>query len=383
MAHLDIPECCYFSRLFFLFFLIPTGFLIVYTSDGDYDGGLDNAVRTTSILSGVVVVGALILTVLLSRLLTRPLLRVSTLMEDAVVAIGMEKGRKQRRALRKLNVEFERQTGMSVDEVAHSDRHAQSRPAANEFAAGGARTTSDVQQLSSHRSGGVGGGTGGGSGAEASLLRGGSRGASPSVLARRNLQGRTSAAAAASGENGVELHALVPAAAAAGSLDLEAQKDGSHASAQQQPALAARARVAKQPAQAQPWWRRWFCCCRPQDSSAVASHRHGSGGRRGAPAKSKSSRGGCCSSSGISSLHEVQLMHRSIGSILHALTHSDQLEHINQAKRAFIRYVFHEVRVTHAPAVHHCARYFARPHRPPPSPAARRRTISLAAHRDQ
>ena len=34
-------------------------------------------------------------------------------------------------------------------------------------------------------------------------------------------------------------------------------------------------------------------------------------------------------------------MYRSIGSILHALSSSDQLEHINQAKRAFIRYVFH------------------------------------------
>ena len=44
-------------------------------------------------------------------------------------------------------------------------------------------------------------------------------------------------------------------------------------------------------------------------------------------------------------LAEVKLMHRSIGSILHALSANDQLALVNQAKRAFIRYVFHEVRV--------------------------------------
>ena len=45
------------------------------------------------------------------------------------------------------------------------------------------------------------------------------------------------------------------------------------------------------------------------------------------------------------SLSEVRLMHRSFGSMLYTLAQHDQLESINAAKREFIRYIFHEVRV--------------------------------------
>ena len=44
-------------------------------------------------------------------------------------------------------------------------------------------------------------------------------------------------------------------------------------------------------------------------------------------------------------MHEVRLMQRAFGSVLYSLASYDELEAINQAKRQFIRYIFHEVRV--------------------------------------
>lgn len=44
-------------------------------------------------------------------------------------------------------------------------------------------------------------------------------------------------------------------------------------------------------------------------------------------------------------MHEVHLMERAFGSVLYSLASYDELEVINQAKRQFIRYIFHEVRV--------------------------------------
>jgi len=55
---------------------------------------------------------------------------------------------------------------------------------------------------------------------------------------------------------------------------------------------------------------------------------------------------GCSTCGGVGrSLREVQSMHRAFGSMLYSLASYDELEAINHAKRQFIRYIFHEVRV--------------------------------------
>jgi signal transduction histidine kinase len=53
----------------------------------------------------------------------------------------------------------------------------------------------------------------------------------------------------------------------------------------------------------------------------------------------------CCCYRVGRSLREVQMMHAAFGSMLYTLASYDELEAINQAKRQFIRYIFHEVRV--------------------------------------
>jgi len=55
---------------------------------------------------------------------------------------------------------------------------------------------------------------------------------------------------------------------------------------------------------------------------------------------------GCSTCGGVGrSLREVQSMHRAFGSMLYSLASYNELEAINHAKRQFIRYIFHEVRV--------------------------------------
>jgi hypothetical protein len=56
----------------------------------------------------------------------------------------------------------------------------------------------------------------------------------------------------------------------------------------------------------------------------------------------------CCCYRVGRSLREVQLMHAAFSSMLYTLASYDQLDAINQAKRQFIRYIFHvRRRVTH------------------------------------
>lgn len=305
-------------------------FVVVYTLDTDFDGGLNEAVRTTSILSAVVVVSAVLLTVLLARLLTSPLLRVSALMQDAVVAIGMDKGRRQRRALRKLNREFERQTGMKVNE-ADPDADAGNV----DIAAAVVPPMEPSPELNGNPTGSaaVGGTTPSSPLRETSFLRSG-----PSSTAPR---GQTMVKRKIASEPGVEMHAIVPAnndTSPPPLPDLEAQLASP-------PKVMRNGALRSAAAPPQSWWRRWFCCCLRPAPPPVSSNSSGSLSRRPSQS-SKPSRGrsGCLRSPG-SCLSEVKLMHASIGSMLHALSSYDQLEHINNAKRSFIRYIFHEVRV--------------------------------------
>ena len=53
----------------------------------------------------------------------------------------------------------------------------------------------------------------------------------------------------------------------------------------------------------------------------------------------------CCCYRVGRSLREVQLLHSCFSSMLYTLASYDELDAINQAKRSFIRYIFHEVRV--------------------------------------
>jgi len=276
------------------------------------------------------------------------------------VAIGLDRGRRQRRALRKLNAEFERQTGKSVEEMARPNGGggggSGGSTAAGEDAAAlepdirTLSTTADVQQLPLS------------SGATRRQLSP----AAPALASETSVlkpapshsqpqsSVPTAAGAASSGvrnEFGVEMHALSSSPSPDADDTLPAAPPGSVV-------LSVRTREKRQPVQRPvAWWRRVFCCC-ARNTTASSSRRSGSSRAAGAsssavvPSKrssSRSSRSGAgrgewCTSMGLQ-LSEVRLMHKSIGSILHALSSYDQLEQINHAKRQFIRYIFHEVRV--------------------------------------
>lgn len=313
--------------------------LVLCTVDSDFDGGLASATRATIALSVVVIFVSVVVTALLARLLTQPLQRVTTLLDAAVGAIGMEKGKRQRRALRRLNEDFARATGHKVEETLPGGGGGGGGVAA----AGGAAAVAGQPDVPSITT------TLAGPGSHALGLPGGSPGAStgPAEADGKGTATSTSAPAArVSRDSGVEMLSVRGASAPPSSsatysgagVDLEA--GGAKGTVVSYVDGRTMGREASERAdQPQGWYARIFCCCRRTPAAVVARSssrvvRDAPGGGAG---RARSSRG-CCPNGGLQ-LSEVKLMHRSIGSILHALSSSDMLEHINQAKRAFIRYV--------------------------------------------
>jgi hypothetical protein len=307
-------------------------FLLVYTYGSDYNGGLDSVLVDTSAITVAVVVVALLLTILVSRLLTRPLLRVSALLNDTVIAIGMERGRKQRRALKRVVKSFEKQTGQRVDggkvavvkaaalPAAHSTPMVEGEalpngddalllgpvvraPLPSEAGLDKPRVESNTKTLAVQAS-------------PATTVVGSSSASAhaiPGPIPSNVLPSPSLVSSPAAGH--VPMILVTPATplpAASGHLEPPVSKR-----LQLSACATATARVLHP---VLPWWRRTFCCCVSRSKKVRYSRETGRGNLS-------------------AKLLEVSLMHQSIASLLHALSANDQLELVNQAKRAFIRSV--------------------------------------------
>jgi hypothetical protein len=304
-----------------------------------------DTIRNTIVLSVVVVVVSGLLTVLLSRLLVSPLLGVSALLNEAVQAIGMERGRAQRSALRRINREFRKQTGTTVKDMAeasssstiittttatqisveHDNTAVLVKSAVPVIAAiADANTVSRSQDVNmtvlAHDA--------------RAAMQPGLDVALPGVTSmdlpdRRSFVSSAHDIAVSRGaaRSGVT---VVPIDGTAGGkandvhlMSLMAGRAVGTSSRQQPVGNARSHRFVAQPPSL---WKqiKTRLCCGCRNKFSMRSHARAS-----------------CLQRLTGRVGEVRLMHRSIGSILHALTSNDQLEIINQAKREFIRYVHH------------------------------------------